>query len=164
MSILKFKIFVFLFLLNFIIYSYIFFLALRIEDEQPSYNITLGTTNNTILKGAIQNKFGDIDIVILDKAYNLTNTSNFNKYLIDNYESYTYIIEYYDCDDIALRFVGRSCQEYWSSLPIGVGIIENGDTTSHMTVLFMDNDYTFWKVENYQLEKIDNEKFIFIMM
>jgi len=122
------------------------------------------------LKIKLKEKFGIFNYRYLDREYKLTNCSEVDRLLNAIKHDYKYVGEFYDCDDIAIRILGLCSIPEWSSIPMGLGVFKKKSNCDdsyiyHMVVIFLDDNYKFWKIEGFTIKDIPTEwKLVFVMI
>lgn len=97
----------------------------------------------TILKA----EFPEAVILLTDDQYKTTSKDELLRFLReDATDKYSYVPEFYDCDNFSFRLIGQISNPSWGMIPFGFTFI-NGGGVNHALNCFIDIERELWLVE-----------------
>jgi len=99
------------------------------------------------VRNVLKNAFGDVDIHLVDRKYELCPKSEIERFLkADSIDLNFYVSEYHDCDDFSFELMGAMNKPGWSGLAFGIMSTHVPDG-SHAVNCFVDSNFEAWIVE-----------------
>jgi hypothetical protein len=103
------------------------------------------------INDVLVSEFPNASIFLYDKDYQLTDYSEYQRFIEwDKTNMYSYIEYYFDCDDFAFTLFGNIHREGWGGLAFGVLMLSE---PPHAINFFIDSDLEVYLVEP-QTDKI----------